>query len=78
MLLHAAHAATHGYQSALISSDDIDVFVMCLGFHAVIQAKLFQNCGSKVRVKILDTEDNMVIWHKGLSVPYHYACLYRM
>jgi len=32
MFLHAADAATHGYNSVLISSDDTDVFVICLAF----------------------------------------------
>jgi hypothetical protein len=56
MFLHATHAATHGFQSVLISSDDTDVFIMFLAFHADIQAKLLQKCGTKARTKILDVE----------------------
>ena len=32
LFLHAAHAAAYGYPSVLISSDDTDVFIMCLAF----------------------------------------------
>ena len=47
LLLHAAHAATQGYQSIVINTDDTDVLVMCLAFHAEIQANLFLKCGTR-------------------------------
>lgn len=56
IFMHVAYSATHRYNSELISSDDTDVFVMCLTFHADILAKLFQTCGTKARTNFLDVE----------------------
>ena len=56
MFLHAAHAATHGYNSVLIGSYDIDGLIMCLTFHEVTREILVQTCVTKAPKYILDVE----------------------
>ena len=38
LLLHALHAARNGYRSVVISSEDTDVFILCLAFKSFIPA----------------------------------------
>jgi len=42
LLLHASHAASKGYETVVICSEDTDVFIMALAFHDKIAARLFQ------------------------------------
>lgn len=48
VLLHAEHTANEGYEAVMIRSGDTDVFIMCLGFHDRIMAKLFPKCVTKI------------------------------
>lgn len=56
LLLHAAHAASAGYKSVVINSEDTDVFILCLAFCESIQASLYMKCGTKSRKRVLDIE----------------------
>ena len=40
MLLHALHAANAGYNAVVITADDTDVLILCLGFSNNIQCSL--------------------------------------
>ncbi|KAJ8384450.1 hypothetical protein AAFF_G00204710 [Aldrovandia affinis] len=54
MILNAAHAAEEGYSAVVVTADDTDVLLLCLAFYANISCPLFQNCGTKNRVRYLD------------------------
>ncbi|KAJ8389319.1 hypothetical protein AAFF_G00121840 [Aldrovandia affinis] len=54
MILNAAHAAEEGYSAVVVTADDTDVLLLCLAFSADISCPLFQNCGTKNRVRYLD------------------------
>ncbi|KAJ8414129.1 hypothetical protein AAFF_G00067270 [Aldrovandia affinis] len=54
MILHAAHAAEEGYSAVVVTADDTDVLLLCMAFSANISCPLFQNCGTKNRVRYLD------------------------
>ncbi|KAJ8398217.1 hypothetical protein AAFF_G00430610 [Aldrovandia affinis] len=54
MILNAAHAAEEGYSAVVVTADDTDVLLLCLAFSANISCPLFQNCGTKNRVRYLD------------------------
>ncbi|KAJ8389301.1 hypothetical protein AAFF_G00121660 [Aldrovandia affinis] len=54
MILNAAHAAEEGYSAVVVTADDTDVLLLCLAFYADISCPLFQNCGTKNRVRYLD------------------------
>ena len=55
LLLHAAHAASEGYDAVVISSDDFDVFVLLSAFCENINAGLFQKCGTRACTKFLQS-----------------------
>ncbi|KAJ8358200.1 hypothetical protein AAFF_G00026150 [Aldrovandia affinis] len=54
MILNAAHAAEEGYSAVVVTADDTDVLLLCLANYADISCPLFQNCGTKNRVRYLD------------------------
>ena len=54
LLLHVSHAARQGYQAVVICSEDTDVFILSLAFHAEVGAALFQKCGTKTRRRVVD------------------------
>ncbi|KAJ8400911.1 hypothetical protein AAFF_G00392650 [Aldrovandia affinis] len=54
MILNAAHATEEGYSAVVVTADDTDVLLLCLAFSADISCPLFQNCGTKNRVRYLD------------------------
>ncbi|KAJ8403211.1 hypothetical protein AAFF_G00354280 [Aldrovandia affinis] len=55
MISHAAHAAEEGYSAVVVTVDDTDVLLLCLAFSSAdISCPLFQNCGTKNRVRYLD------------------------
>ncbi|KAJ8404780.1 hypothetical protein AAFF_G00331670 [Aldrovandia affinis] len=54
MILNAAHAAEEGYSAVVVTADDTNVLLLCLAFSANISCPLFQNCGTKNRVRYLD------------------------
>ncbi|KAJ8378403.1 hypothetical protein AAFF_G00242910 [Aldrovandia affinis] len=54
IILNAAHAAEEGYSAVVVTADDTDVLLFCLAFSADISCPLFQNCGTKNRVRYLD------------------------
>ena len=54
LLLHALHAAESGYKSVIITAEDTDVMVLCLGMCHKIPSHLFQKCGTKNRTRFLD------------------------
>lgn len=54
LLLHALHAAQLGYKSVVITAEDTDVTVLCLGVRSNIQCHMYQKCGTKNRTRYLD------------------------
>ena len=54
VLFHAANAASAGYQAVMISSEDTDVFVLCLAFSSFIPYSLYVKCGNKTRTMYID------------------------
>lgn len=54
LLLHAAHASEEGHGGVIICSEDTDVFIMALAFHDKITAPIFQKCGTRNRVRIVN------------------------
>jgi hypothetical protein len=54
LLLHAKHAAQDGYQSAIIASEDTDVFIMSLACSDRIGVPLYQKCGNRTRTRLVD------------------------
>ena len=54
LLLHALHAAESGYKSVIITADDTDVLVLCLGLSNNIPCPIYQKCGTKNRIRYLD------------------------
>lgn len=62
MLFHAIYAARQGSDSVLISSDDTDVFVLCLAMSPQIETKLFLKTITRTRCQLLDmTETTKVL-----------------
>ena len=49
LLLHASHAARNGYRAVVISSEDTDVFVLCLAFEDFVPATIYLKCGTQTR-----------------------------
>ena len=47
MLLHALHAANAGYNAVIITADDTDVLVLCLGFNNDIPCLMYQKRGTQ-------------------------------
>ena len=54
LLLHALHAAECGYKSVVITAEDTDVLILCLGFSINIPSPMFQKCGTKNRTRFID------------------------
>ena len=46
LLLHASHAARNGFKAIVISSEDTDVFVLCLAFKDFVPATMYLKCGT--------------------------------
>ena len=42
LLLHALHAANAGYSVAVITADDTDVLILCLGFSNDIPCHIYK------------------------------------
>ena len=57
MLLHARHAAQSGSQAVVISADDTDVLIMCVGF-AGNKCQLFMKRGTQNRTRYFDICQN--------------------
>ena len=55
MLLHSLHAAESGYKAVIITAEDTDVLVLCLGFSKHIPCPMYQKCGTKNITRYLDT-----------------------
>ena len=54
MLLHAFHAANAGYKAIIITADDTNVLVICLGFNSNFPCPIYQKRGTQNRVRFLD------------------------
>ncbi|KAG1655497.1 hypothetical protein GQR58_024494 [Nymphon striatum] len=54
IFLHCAHAASAGFETLKIVSDDTDVFVLCLVFCEEIPSRLFQKSGTQARIQYID------------------------
>ena len=54
MLVHALHAAEYGYKAVVITAEDTDVLVLCLGFNKNIPCPIYQKCGTQNRTRFLD------------------------
>jgi len=47
LLLHTYHAGRNGCATIVISSDDTDVFVLCLAFKSLIPSTVYTKCGTQ-------------------------------
>ena len=45
LILHAKHAANVGSMSVIITADDTDIMILCLGFQKYIPCPIYQKCG---------------------------------
>lgn len=54
MLLHALHAAESGYKAVIITAEDTDVLVLCVGFVKDIPCLVYQKSGTQNRTRFLD------------------------
>ena len=54
MLLHAFHAANAGYKAIIITADDTDVLVICLGLNSNFPCPIYQKRGTQNCVRFLD------------------------
>ena len=54
LLLHAHHAGRNGCDAIVISSDDTDVFVLCLAFESFIPSIMHLKCGTQARTRYID------------------------
>ena len=57
LLLHASHAARNGYRAVVISSEDTDVFVLCLAFEDFVPATIYLKCGTQIRTRYIIITD---------------------
>ena len=53
-LLHALHAANAGYKSVVITSEVIDVMVLCLGFQKDISCPIYLKRGTQNHTRFID------------------------
>ena len=84
LLLHASHATRQGYQAVVICSEDTDVFILSLAFHAEVGAALFQKCGTKTRRRVVDISkvaatvgEGVFNWHACMHWMRHCQCFCR-
>ena len=63
LLLHALYAARKGYRSVVISSEDTDVFILCLAFKSFIPATIYVKCGTQARTRYISV--TQVVEHHG-------------
>ncbi len=54
LFLHAVHAAESGYKSGIITAEDTDVMVLCLGVCSKIPCSVYQKCRTKNWTRFLD------------------------
>lgn len=54
LILHAYHAGRSGCPTIVISSDDTDVFILCLAFKNSIPSTIYMKCGTKARTRYVD------------------------
>jgi len=54
MLLHAQHAAKAGYKSGVVTAEDTNVLIICLGLQKAIPVPLYQKCGTKNQTHSID------------------------
>lgn len=54
LMLHAAHAASAGFQSIVLVAEDTDVFLISLAFSTDIDASLYLKCGTRARISYVD------------------------
>lgn len=54
LLLHALHAANAGSKAVVITAEDTDVMVLCLGFQKNITCPIYQKCGTQNRTRFVD------------------------
>lgn len=54
LFLHATHASENGYRSIVISSEDTDVMILCLGYSMNISCPMYQKCGTANRTRYID------------------------
>ena len=54
VLLHALHAAKAGSKAVIVTAEDTDVMVLCLGFNRDIPCSICQKCGTKNRTQLIE------------------------
>ena len=54
LLVHALHAARSGSKAVVVTAEDTDVMVICLGFHKDIPCHIFQKRGTQNRTRFVD------------------------
>ena len=52
--LHTYHTGRNGCATVVISSDDTDVFVLCLAFKCLIPSTVYMKCGTQARTRYID------------------------
>ena len=54
LLLHTYHAGRNGCATIVISSDDSDVFVLCVAFKSLIPSTVYMKCGTQARTRYIN------------------------
>ncbi|XP_035674790.1 uncharacterized protein LOC118414705 [Branchiostoma floridae] len=66
IILHVAHAARSGYNTVIVSSEDTDVFLLCLAFKQSIPASIFVKCGTHSRIKYVSITNAAQVWGQDI------------
>lgn len=52
-LLHAFHASQSGYRSLIVTAEDTDEIVLCIGMFDNIPCQMYQKCVIKARTRFI-------------------------
>ena len=63
VLLHAKHAADHGYKAVVITAEDTDILVLALALNGTIRCAVYQRRGTQSRQQYIDI--NKMALHHG-------------
>ena len=78
LLLHVQHAGNEQrYRSIIVSSEDIDVKILCLSFSFSIDVPIYQRCVSQLKARYVDIgKIAHVIGENGMRGTTRFACIY--
>ena len=54
IFLHASRAVENGCNAIVITAEDTDILVLCIGFSKIIRSPMYQKVGTKTRQKYID------------------------